>query len=67
MLVGQPLSSADVRPNRKFRCEHCEHDFQSPPYEQPEACPACGHRYFVWVNYEKWLASEGPPKSKPNS
>ncbi len=51
------------RPLRSYCCVRCAYTFEGPPVgRQPGECPACESVYFVWVNYEAWLAQGGPPK-----
>jgi Zn finger protein HypA/HybF involved in hydrogenase expression len=34
------------------RCWECEHEWKERP-NSPD-CPACGSKYFSWLNYREW-------------
>lgn len=59
-----------MRPLRQFQCVACGGRFVGPPVstegaEQPDACPMCSSRYFMWTNYEDWVKT-GPPQRRPS-
>ena len=54
----KPLAPAE------YRCVKCDHGWKENPIRNtsagptwrlpgPTQCPACGHKYVVWVNYEE--------------
>ncbi len=48
----------------EYECCKCLFQFHSEPREAgspvkaPAACPACGHVYFKWVNYDEMAAAK---------
>ena len=34
----------------RYRCQKCSHEWREPA--GPTQCPACGHLYVKWLNYE---------------
>lgn len=40
----------------KFKCWKCKHHWEDKP--GPTQCPSCGHLYFTWLNYKRFIARE---------
>lgn len=37
-----------------YMCLRCFALFTANPNPPPLSCPACGHLYFRWTNYDAW-------------
>jgi uncharacterized Zn finger protein (UPF0148 family) len=51
-----------VMPKSQYRCQKCKFKFERDKPGQV-MCPACGHIYVDWINYEKvlaWLYANDP-------
>lgn len=42
-----------------YRCLRCSHEWQAPAGPERGECPACGHLYATWLNYDELAKRRG--------